>query len=244
MLMALLLACGSGVEGTWMFEVTVTLPTGDECASTATHNFVGAYQPPDAQPDLSWTSAVSGEVSDQILFGRIEDGGAGPVLILGSAVLPGAKLEKGGWEFSWTGTETTVTQNQHATGYSFTQSVDDSATTTLGGNLSKGVLVGSWVEESASVAQWVESDTWSDEAAAYVGTTGVIPSGSYLLRLDSTGAEVPATNTQSSYDCGEAGCTLTVQQGCAYRYDLTGTRTSFDPADANWTEDAGQDAGI
>ncbi len=244
MLMALLLACGSGIEGTWMFEVAVTLPVGDECASSATHNFVGAYQPPDAQPDLSWTSTVTGEVSESVVFGRIEDGGDGPVLILGTAALPGTDKGKGEWAFTWTQTETTRTDNQHATGYSFTQSIDDSATTTVAGNLSKGALDGSWTEETASTAQWVESDTWSDEAAAYVGTTGVIPSGSYLLKLDSTGVEVPATNTQSSYDCGEAGCTLTVQQGCAYRYDVHGARTSFDPADANWTEDAGQPAGI
>lgn len=244
MLLALLAACGSGIEGTWMFEITVTAPTGEECASTTTHNFVGAYEPPDAQPDLSWTSTSTGEMSDQVLFGRIEDSGEGPVLILGASSLPGTAEGKGSYSFSWTGTETNRTENQHATGYSYTQSVDDSATTTLKGTLSKGSFDGTWIEETASTAQWVESDTWSDEAAAYVGTTGVIPSGNYLLRLDSTGVEVPATNTQSSYDCGEAGCTLTVQQGCAYRYDVHGTHTGFDPADANWTEDAGQAPGI
>lgn len=244
MFLALLLACGSSIEGTWMFEVAVTLPVGDECASSATHNFVGAYQPPEAVDDLSWTSDQSGMVSKEVLFGRIEDGGDAPVLIVGSSVLTGTDKGKGGYSFAWTHSETTRTENQHATGYTFVQNVEDSATTTVEGNISKGAFDGTWTEETASTAQWTESDTWSDEAAAYVGTTGAIPSGTYLLRLDNTGAEVPATNAQSAYDCGEAGCSLTVQQGCAYRYDVHGTRTAFEPADANWTEDAGEAPGI
>jgi hypothetical protein len=244
MVLALLFGCAPAIDGTWMFEVAVTLPTGVECASTATHNFVGAYEPPEAQDDLSWTTSTAGEVSEEILFGRIEESGDAPVLILGTSVLAGTDKGKGAWSFSWTRSETSRTENQHATGYSYVQTVQDSALTTVAGSISAGVFDGTWTEESASTTQWVESDTWSDEAATYVGTTGAIPSGNYLLRLDSTGAEVPATNTQSAYDCGEAGCTLTVQQGCAYQYDVHGTRTDFEPEDGNWTEDAGQPPGI
>jgi hypothetical protein len=239
-----LLACGSSIDGTWMFEVAVTLPTGEECASSASHNFVGAYQPPEAVDDLSWTSDQTGKVSKQVLFGRIEDATEGPLLILGASVLTGTAGDNGAYTFTWTHSETTRTENRHATGYEFTQNVEDSATTSLEGNIAKDAFEGSWVEETASTAQWVESDTWSDEAAAYVGTTGAIPSGNYLLRLDGTGAEVAATNGQSSYDCGDAGCSLTVQQGCAYHYDVHGVRTGFEPSDANWTEDAGQSPGI
>lgn len=244
MLLALLAGCGTPVSGTWMFRVAVTAATGDECVDSVTHNLVGAYEPPPTTEDLTWTSTTDTTQSEQVFFGRVEEGEEGAVLIVGTASLPGTTDGKDHWSFSWTGTESTRTTNEHATGYQFRQTVDTSLTTVLTATVQGDTMSGSWEQSTESVASWAESDTWSDDAAAYVGSTGAIPTGNYLLRLDGTGAEVPAVNTQSSYDCGDGSCSLTVSDACTYTYDLTGTRTAFDPADANWTEDAGQPAGI
>jgi len=244
MLLAFLVGCGSPVSGTWMFRVAVTAPVGDECVASVTHNLVGAYEPVASPEDLAWTTESESAQSEQVFFGRVEEGEEGAVLIVGNASLPGTTDGKGHWSFAWTGSETARTTNQHATGYQFIQSVENALTTTLTGTLDGDTMNGGWEEASQTVASWAESDTWSDDAAAYVGATGAIPTGNYLLRLDGTGVEVPATNTQSSYDCGDGSCSLTVNEACSYSYDLTGSRTGFDAADANWTEDAGQPAGL
>lgn len=227
-----------------MFEKAVTLPTGTECVDDVIHNVVGAYEPIEVGDDPSWTEEDSGQISPEVLFGRIEETAEGAVLVIGTEVLPGTLRDDGSWLFYWTNASSGAEGLDHVTGYTFDHSWDTSETLRVQGTLEKGVFTGTWEEETSTVDAWVESDTWSEEAAAQVGQNGEIPVGDHLLRIDTGGAEGPANNAQLDYDCGEAGCTLTVSEACAYRYTLTGTATDFTPDDAGWVEDAGQPAGI
>ncbi len=243
MLLLSLLACADP-WGTWMFTKEVTLPTGDECLDDVLHNFVGAYTPIEAGDDPSWTAEETGEQSAEVLFGRVEGTDDGAVLVLGTEALPGSRQDDGSWLFYWTNSSSGADGLDHVTGYTFDHSYDSNATLRVQGTFEGGVFTGTWESETSDVDAWVESDTWSAEAAVGVGGTGEIPSGDYLLRIDATsGAETTATNTQEAFDCGEAGCTLTVSESCAWRYTLTGVATELTPDDARWVEDAGQPAG-
>lgn len=244
MLLVWLVGCGSSPLGTWLFFREVPEFVGDECATSVSHNFIGAYTPPELLQDLSWQSDSSSSVSEEVFFGRVEELGDGLVLIVGNDAYPG--IEKGGglFEFSWTGEDGDLVEQQHVTGYAFTADTLSTSTVRITGTFSKDGFLGNYDVETSTVASYQESDTWSAEAAAYVGTTGQIPASSYLLRLDSTGAEAAAYNDQSAYDCSAVECFLTVQDGCAWRYPLTGEATELTPDDAGWADDAGQPAGL
>lgn len=243
MLLLSLVACGTPAWGTWMFTREITLATGEECTPVLSHNFIGAYEPITAGEDTAWTEFDEGEVSAEVFFGRLEQSEDGAVLILGTEALPGARQEDGTWLFYWTGSSSGSDGNSHATGYVYDHAFKNTSKLLIAGTLSGGAFTGTHETVTESIDTWTEFDVWSAEAAAYVGDTGAIPSGTYLSRIDAAGAEVAATNAREAYDCGESGCTLSVTTACAYRYVLTGVATDFDPADSRWVEDAGQPAG-
>lgn len=243
MVLMLLVACAPA-WGTWMFTKEVTLATGDECTDSISHNFVGAYEPVEVGDDPSWTELDTGAQSSEVFFGRLEEAGEGAVLIVGTEALPGTMQKDGSWLFYWTNSASGAEGLDHTTGYAWDYSYESSTKLLVQGTISGESFTGTWESETADVSSWTESDTWSEEAAVEVGGTGEIPSATYLYRVDTgTGAEETAENTQEEYDCGEAGCTLTVSEACAYRYTLTGSYTGFEPADSRWVEDAGQAAG-
>jgi hypothetical protein len=242
MLLTLLLACAP-TSGTWMFTKDVTPATGDECTDDVIHNFVGAYEPIEAGDDPSWTETETGALSAEVFFARIEGAGDGAVLIVGTEALPGALQDDGSWLFYWTSATDGADSLDHLTGYTYDHSFATSSTLRVQGTFTGGSFEGTYDSETQSTDSWAESDTWADEAAAIVGGTGAVPASDYLLRIDTAGVEGAASNTQAEYDCGVAGCTLTVSQSCAYRYPLSGVRTDFTPADSRWVEDAGQAAG-
>lgn len=244
MLLLLLAACGGGPVGTWMFFREIPQFTGDECATSVSHNFVGAYEPPPAQDDLSWTQDESSVVSEEVSFGRIEQTGDGMVLIVGNEAFPGVDEGKGRYTFTWVGEDADVLEQQHVTGYRFVSNVASATTMRISGTFDRDGFAGAWDVETSTVSTYTESDTWSKEAAAYVGNPGQIPAYSYLLKLDAKGNETAATNDQTAYDCGAAECALTVQDGCSYRYPLTAVPTDLEPDDASWADDAGQPAGL
>jgi len=244
MLFLLLAACANPGWGTWLFSKEVTPADGTECLSDVQHNFVGAYSPIAAGDDPSWTSTETGAYSPELFFARLEATDDGGALIVGTDVLPGARQDNGTWLFYWTNATTGSDDTAHVTGYSYAHTYESTATLRVQGTFEGGAFTGTWESETSELDQWTESDTWADEAAALVGTTGAIPAASYLLRTDATtGAESAATNSQAAYDCGEAGCTLTVTESCAYRYTLTGVTSESQPEDSRWVEDAGQSAG-
>lgn len=245
MLLLLLGACATLPFGTWMFQRVVTQATGDECATTLSHNYTGAYEPLDPADDPSWSAETTATVSNEVFYGRIEgteDGSA--VMIFNSETLIGTRGNGDLWTFAWENTEAGEVIDTHSSGYQFDWLFDDTATTRVSGTFADNKFTGSWAEESESTDKYTESDTWSDEAAAYVGTTGLTPAGTYLLVMDAYGTETAASNTYTTYDCDAAGCALTVQAVCGYQYDLTGVLTDFVPDDNRWVEGAGQPAGL
>jgi hypothetical protein len=243
MLLLLLTGCGTPLYGTWMFTTHMTLPTGDECTRSLSHNFIGAYEPVTADTDTGWVETDTGEESAEVSFGRIEKTATGAVMVLGTASLPGTQQDDGSWLFYWTNSTSGNLTDTHVSGYVFSHNYDSSSTLRISGTLEKGTFTGVYETEQANVDTWDEYDVWSEEAAVYVGEHGEIPSGDYLNRIDSTGTEVAATNGRQDYDCGASGCTLTVSATCAYRYDFDGVATDFSPDDARWVQDAGQVAG-
>ncbi len=237
-----LAGCGN-VDGTWMFNRAYTVPAGDECTSGVTHDFVGAYQPVGTAPDTAWTSTDTATVSGDVFFGRIDQQGKSAVLIVGTGAYPGVKQADGSWVFSWDKSAKDAQSDTHESGYQYLYTSDTTNSTRVTGTFTSDTFTGTWEDSSQSSQSWTESDTWSDDVAATIGTTGRVPASSYLLKLDADGNEVPATNEYQTADCDVTGCLLTVTQACGYTYDLTGAATGFSAADAPWTSDAGQTSG-
>ncbi len=241
----LLAGCASPPWGTWSFSIATTEPTGEECTVGVSSNYSGADVPAETTTtDESWTTESSETYSQTLFFGRVEESGQGAMLIVGAEALPGSQNDEGVWTFSWTGERASESMSTHASGYDYATVSEASSMLRIKGTFNGETFTGSWSTESTSQQKWDESDTWSDEAAAYVGDNGSTPVYNYLVLADGSGNEVAVNNSRSAYDCETIGCTLSVDQGCAYSYDLTGQLTSFEGSDAPWTEDAGQPAGL
>lgn len=246
-MLILLLACKTELSGTWMFTRTLTALTGDECVTgDISHNFEGADPPISAEDtgvDDNWTEEGSQELSPEVFFGRIEETSDVPVLIIGAEVYPGLSTGKDQWTFSWEGSTNASDEIAHASGYLYQSSSEQTATVRVAGTWANGTFTGTHETESINASRWTEADTWSDEVAATVSTTGYIPASTYLVRDDGAGNLVPVSNDYASFDCTDADCTLSVRTSCAYYYDMTGVWTEFTPDDNRWVEDAGQTAG-
>lgn len=241
----LLPGCATAPWGTWSFAVALTEPVGDECTTSVSHNYSGADVPAEtAVTDEAWTTSAEETYSEALFFGRVEESGQGAILIIGTDALPGSQDEAGVWTFAWTGETAGNDQATHASGYDYVYTHAATSTLRVKGTVNNETFTGTWTRESTSRQKWDESDTWGDEAAAYVGDNGETPAGTYLVLDDGSGAQVAANNARLAYDCENTGCTLSVEEGCGYTYDLTGQRTGFEGQDAPWTEDAGQPAGL
>lgn len=245
MSLLLLLGCATVPWGTWAFTLAVTQPTGDECTTTVTHNFTGAHVPESADTaDADWTTSESAEYSSMLFFGRIEEVGQGSMLIVGSEAFPGTHSEDGSWTFAWEGANSGADAATHASGYDYSHTYETTATVRVKGSFNNETFAGTYADESTDVDKWEESDTWSDEAAAYAGENGDSPAGTYLVLTDGAGVDYAANNARGAYDCDAAGCTLQVEAACAYNYEIAGQLTSFEGNESAWTEDAGQPAGL
>lgn len=244
MLLILMTACAPPVFGTWMFTREVTLPTGEECGDTVSHNFDGASTPEEAAADTGWVESDAGEISAEVLFGRLErTEGDGAVLILGDLALPGGEQDDGSWLFWWTTSSSGQETDTHASGYAYVKDHTSDSVLRVAGTFDGGAFTGTHETESLVTQTWTESDSWSEEAAAYVGENGEMPVGDYLQVVDQAGTLTAANNSRELLECADESCTLSVQETCAYRYTLTGTATELSPDDAAWAEDAGQAAG-
>lgn len=245
-LLSLLLAgCATTPWGTWAFTLAVTAPVGDECTTEVSHNYTGAHPAADTTvEDEAWESTSASSQSPQLFFGRLEAYGQGSMLIIGTEALPGTRNEDGSWTFAWEGETSTDATTAHASGYDYAAHEESTAATRIKGTFNNETFVGTYLPDTTSIQQWGESDTWSDEAAAYVGENGETPVGTWLFLTGGDGVEVPANNGRAAYDCETADCALTIETACAYQYELTGQLSEFTSDDAGWTEGAGQPAGL
>lgn len=245
MALLLLLACGAPTWGTWMFTKAVTVATGDECETSVTHNLAGATLPEEIAGDTGWVETSAAEVTPEVFFARVEEAGDGAVLITGEDAWPGARQDNGSWVFRWETGSTGQDDASHASGYAWHHVYASAAEVRITGDFAGDGFTGLHETESTTDGSWTESDTWSEEAAAYVGDNGEIPVGEHLVVVDgTTGTATAANNAREASECGDSGdCALTVHEGCLYSYTLTGKATEFSPDDAPWTSDAGQAAG-
>jgi hypothetical protein len=230
-----------------MFTRQLTIPTGDECLlDDVSHNFEAADPPEEGEDtgDNNWAEEGSQEVSPEVFFGRLEETSGDPVLIIGNDAYPGVSSGKGAWTFSWEGSSASQGETTHASGYLYRTETTVTSTVRISGTFAKGSFTGTHESDDITASKWTEADTWSDEVAAVISTTGQIPASSYLVRDDGAGNLVPAYNDYASFDCVDSDCTLSVRTTCAYYYELTGIFTEFTPDDNRWVEDAGQAAGV
>ncbi|MBK9649683.1 MAG: hypothetical protein IPO67_31785 [Deltaproteobacteria bacterium] len=100
-------------------------------------------------------------------------------------------------------------------------------------HLRRGDLRGSFDGEgtlrSTQKATWTESDTWLEEVASTVGTTGRIPSYDYLTTEDDFGYLRALYNEYDAANCQSADCTLTVTDTCMTGFNFTADRTDIKP---------------
>ena len=243
----LLLACAknSEIAGTWLFTRTLTAPTGEECISNdIRHNFSDSYVPePVEDTEDPWTSSTEADESAELFFGRVEEKTDGVVLIIGNTAYPATASETGAYDFSWTRSSSDYSESAHASGYLLSSSNDVSSKEHITGSFADGSFTGQYKLDTTSDAQWTESDTWSDEVVATIGSIGLIPVSSYLVHLDSSSTEVASSNDYATFDCEDSDCTLAVSTACNYAYAMTGVLTNFGPDDEGWVGDAGQAAG-
>ncbi len=245
MLLPLLIGCATTPWGTWAFTLAVTPATGEECTTEVSHNLTGAHTPVVATTtDESWSQTSSTSTSPTLFFGRVEESGQGAMLIVGASAYPGSHADDGTWTFAWTGSEDGDDESVHATGYDYLHHWENADTRRVKGTFNTDTFTGTYSDESTAREKWDESDTWSEEAAAYVGEHGEAPVGTYLVLTDGSGVDYAASNSRDIYDCDSASCALTVESNCGYSYDITGQLTDFAGEDAQWTEDAGQPAGL
>ena len=247
LLLLLLPGCAvSQLAGTWMFTRTPSPVTGSECVTgDVSHNFDGAYVP-EVEEDTGnpWTEEQAAEESPQVFFGRIEEVEGGMVLVVGDRVYTSASEGKDSWEFSWSASESSTLEQNHSSDYLYSTSSEQTSTIRYSGTFSKGTFDGLYETESSATQRWTESDTWSDEVVATLGTTGQIPASAVLVRVDGTGAEVPAYNDYATFDCEDSDCSLSANSACLYTDVLTGVWTEFLPEDNRWVQGTGQPAGI
>lgn len=240
-----LAGCATTPWGTWAFTLNVTEPSADDCTTTVTHNFTGAHVPEStAVDDEDWSTEDSAESSPVLFFGRIEEVGQGSMLIVGSEALPGTYNDDGSWTFAWEGATSGSDSQSHASGYDYGHTFEKTSTLRVKGSFNNETFTGTYATEATDRNKWEESDTWSDEAAAYAGDNGDAPAGSYLVLTDGAGVEYPANNSRGAYDCDAADCSLQVEGACGYSYEISGQLTSFEGNESAWTEDAGQPTGL
>jgi hypothetical protein len=245
----LLAACATPPEGVWIFYVTLVPDDDTTCSRNVSHDFSDAYEPgaETADEDDPWTGSEVVTESEWVFFGLITPSSPGEAtLVTGGLIYPGARQDDGTWLFSWASSKEDTILSRHEDGYEFTSSSTSDATTTfdLGAEGDDG-FDGSLTWEDASVAGFVESDTWSEKVAAAISTTGQIPVADYLVVDDGKGGEKPATNSYDVEECTSETCTLNATETCLRSYAMRSEPTGLDePEDYDGIDGANQPAGV
>ena len=233
--LALFLSGCSDMTGIWLFEI----PYQDDSTSCTTQigeNFVEGAVPEAGTSGVGpWNYTYDYEGSGSVAFGQIETyGDDSAVLILGSTVYTGSK-EQGNWVFSWVDESTESNQNEYAANgqvtYGYlqrdTRVSDISYTFVLDGRNKAEVSVDA---DETVTREWFESDTWTEEVANTIGSTGEMPSANYLVGVDGFGQ----ANDAETIDCDQSRqglCYLAVETSCAAEGDFVAYRTDFEDED-------------
>jgi len=243
-LLLALTGCTS-VDGVWLFTLHVAPDAGEECVASVTHNFSGAAEPEsdDDLDDDPWTRSTLTTWSPEAFFGLITETDAGAVLVVDGETYPGSPWDGGGWRFWWTHDVTVEDKDTHASGYAWSSWVSLADLVLFDLSFSAQMATGTVTSAADFDANYTESDAWSEDVADSVGTTGSIPSASYLVRDDGAGGSYPATNDWALTDCGSHPCTLGVTSSCGLEVGLDAELTDLDPAAFEGVDGAGQEGG-
>ncbi|MCK6522692.1 hypothetical protein L6R49_14775 [Myxococcota bacterium] len=238
-----LTACApTKVEGVWHFYLS--LAEGSDCTQDVLHNFNDVVSAPDVEDTGSpWSEESSYTASDAEMFGLIRESGDELVLLLGGGIYEGVK-EEGQYKLALERFETSSDADAHASGYGYKATVDARTTTTFAGAISRGSFDGSGSLRSTSKSSWTESDTWLEEVASSIGTSGRIPSYDYLTTEDDFGFMVALYNEYDAANCQSADCTLTVTDTCLTSFQFTADRTDIKPEEFEAIAATSQDNGI
>ncbi len=246
LLLPLLTGCAGGLDGVWLFSLHVDPGAAEDCHGSVSHNFVDASQPVDDDDldDDPWTSTTTSAVSDQTFFGLITSTAEGAVLVVDGETYSGTQGDDGTWALAWTHSETVDDSDQHASGYGWTAYTVAQETTTFSLSLGADTGTGQVVSDGSVDATYNESDAWSEEVSATIGTTGRIPASSYLVKDDGAGGTYAASNDWTLADCSSNPCTLGVTSACTLSVALDAELTELDPAAYEGVDGAGQEAGL
>lgn len=241
--LALLTGCGGGdIEGIWHFYLAYAETPDDQCVTDLLHNFNNVYTPADEPSESDWTEASSEEHSDGEFFGSIQRSGDATILTIGTAVFEGTEVSNNQWSFHATSYSTTGDSLNHASGYVRTTEADEEADFFIEGLFDKGGFVGSSGSETTTINTWTESDAWSIELSAEIGTTGQIPVSSYLLR-EYEGNIVPIVNSYDRNDCSSDPCTLSLSTECSMSWSMSAHITDLPPDGWDVVDDVNQGQG-
>ena len=241
MLLLLLPACGKPPLGVW--AVLYSDPKGDpSCSNTISHNFLlGQIAETEPEPETGWNSTSETSVGQHLAFWQVLEAEGHLVLADGEQAWLGEQDEEGrSWTFSWSDVQTTKTTDTHEWGYEFVESVrvEEEATITMEPDGDE--FTGRRTIATSTEGNWRESDYWSQEIVE-VGSSGQMPSGSYLVYPDEQGELRALPNLRDTEDCPNEECELTLDEYCTQGVDLTGFRvTEEDAATYLALEDAGQ----
>lgn len=242
--------CSSTIDGVWQFSMQAAPSVVEGCDDSISHNFSNAYVPADTEDDDSWSETESESWSDIVFFGLITTTGPGTAtLVVGDQAYPGVEEAEGGWTFTWTAMTSTSDVQSHATGYSWSYTSDETREITYRCGFDGEFLNGTVDQVVTTTYNWSESDSWSSkELTEYLGgdgTTGQIPSYSYLVEDDFMTQTTSATyNTSDTLDCDASECALNRLYTCSEQWPLDAARTTLSTGeDYEGVSGAGQEAG-
>ena len=226
----------SDPTGIWLFQ----LETGDfDCEETISENYNDGSVPGGTSGTSDWTNTYTETVSPALAFGQITQHSAKEgVLVIFGEVYPGT-LDGGVWTFQWTHEQSSEDTDSHSDGYSYSESVVGTSTTTWSLDISGDDATGSVSGDEDTTVGWTESDEWDPTENGIFGSQ--IPSDMYLV--DSDGFGVVSTDDES--DCSSDDCELSVSTVCSGSTPISATWSGFLEEDAyEGVNTSGQDYGL
>lgn len=233
-LAALLTGC-TDLTGIWLFQIPYQESTAG-CDTSVAENFSEGYVPAEGEATVGeWLYTEDYEGTDAIAFGQIETYGKDQaILVLGTAVYPGTKDGKS-WIFEWVNDETSQTKEEHYQGaavdYGYLAEETSVSTTTYTFDMEGKKQATVKIESTGtSTVHWFESDEWPDEVAAEIGSSGQIPSYSYLV-YDDAGDSYSQYNDYDVDDCQGNVCEILVETTCSDDGEFIAYKTDYNEED-------------
>jgi hypothetical protein len=224
LLLSMAIGCKNDPTGVWLLTLEPD-PSGTECSETLTENFTYGYQPTEGTSE-EWTSEESSTYAQTLAFVEIlETNDQQAVLIWDTEAWPGT-WNTAYWEFAWSTNADESSTQTHIAGYTYSTTSSDSTEDILNFTVDKDTATGELSTSSSQQQVWEESDIWSELLATEIGSTGSIPSSTYLVELvPKSGVETAVSNSYSSAECETEPCRIQLDTTCSQLWTFTAVRT-------------------